>query len=302
MSSRATPQCSPVTVYNTVTATVTATQMVAYPPPTITILEQDPAAVASSKASIDTDYVEFQSGLAPISNPKATTNTVFTETVRVSGYEATEVSNVGYSVFYKSKPPSDTGPSWTPAASIIAVVTTVTVLPHGQVATTAQHEIAANSSGPSAFSSPSAGWNNTHSNSSIVGTGTAASYGWGTGTAGSFPLGTGTAGSGARSSDGAASTVTFTNFVHTITQSVTVNATSAATSEYPQPAYGYGSLESSHGHDAMEKRQTCVWITATIGGQQVGWCNNWDGSTTLTYTSWETTSKWYKCPVVHGRY
>ncbi|EXJ85135.1 hypothetical protein A1O3_05810 [Capronia epimyces CBS 606.96] len=264
--------------------------MVPYAPPTVTILQQDPSAVANSMASIDTDYIIEQSELAPISNHPETTTPIFTHSVLVSGYVATEVSNGGYSVFYLSKPPSSTGSSYTPSRSIVAEVTTVTVLPFSKAAKTAEQDVQTSSYGPSAFSSPSRGWNSTYDNSSILGTGTAGSFGWGTGTAGSSILGTGAVGSGARSTSGAASTVTFTNFTHTVTQSVIVNATSAPASVYLPPGYGYGSSEPSGDSDVVAKRQTCVWITATIGGQQVGWCNNWAGSSTLTYTSWETTT------------
>ncbi|EXJ85793.1 hypothetical protein A1O1_06161 [Capronia coronata CBS 617.96] len=284
-TAQATPACSPVTIYGT----VTITEVVAYAPPTITILQQDPSSQAKYMASVDTDYVMEQSQLAPVSNSKDTRIPVFTQSVFVSGYEATEVA-YGNSVFYLSDPPSYTGSSYTPEPSILAEVITVTVLPFSKAATTAEHDVETSSNGPSAFASPSSGWNITYSNSSILGTGTGGYPTVGTGAAGSSILANGTGASGPRSSYGAVSTVTLTNIVHTITQSVTVNATSAPASGYIPPNYGYGSSKSSEDHDNVEKRQTCVWITATIDGQEVGWCNNWDGSRTLTYTSWETTT------------
>lgn len=277
-SSRPGPQCSPVTVFNT----ITVTKVIETAPPTITILQQDPQSIIKTLASIDTDQVIEQSELLPISDIPDPNPTRFTHSISVSGYVATEMTGEGASVFYMSKGPSTTDWSYTPAATILAEVTTVTVLPIAQP-TTHNREAQTNTTVHPPFTKPSGGWNGTNSNSSI------------------WAAGTGTAVSGF--SLAPTSTLTVTSFVFTVTQSLTVSVTPAPTYGYIPPAYGYSVADSpaDYGYESpassvdygdLEKRQTCVWITATIGGQQVGWCNNWDGASTLTFTSWETTSRY----------
>lgn len=40
------------------------------------------------------------------------------------------------------------------------------------------------------------------------------------------------------------------------------------------------------------KRQTCVLVSGDVGNHQTAtWCNNWDGTGTLTYTTWATTGE-----------
>ncbi|KAI1619864.1 hypothetical protein EDD37DRAFT_698293 [Exophiala viscosa] len=287
----ATPLCSPIFVYlPSVTVTITQTNA----PGVITVLDQDPSSIAAYMASIDTDQVIEQSELLPISDIPDPTPTQFTHTISVSGYVATEVPNTnpyGESVFYISAGPATTDWSFTPSASIQAEVTTVTVLPIQ--ASTQGKGLSASSTVRAPFSAPSGGWNSTSANA----------YGWtaAAGTAGTtssvLVAPTGTAGT--ISPYGVTSTSTVINTISTITENVTISVTSAPTYGYVPPAYGLPGSSDQYGYDTpdpsinngdVEKRQTCVWITATINGQQVGWCNNWDGTTTLTYTSWETTT------------
>ncbi|KIW89012.1 uncharacterized protein Z519_10497 [Cladophialophora bantiana CBS 173.52] len=274
------PPCFPVTLWNYATVTQTIIQA----PATVTILQQDPNAVASSMAMLDTAQVSILSIENPVSARPIPATQTFTHSVKVSGYEATEISNTGPSVFYMSKGPSSTDWTFQPSASIIAEVTTVTVQPIPAVPSARQE--AQNNSTYSAFhtpfSSPFAGWNDTLTGSPIGGTsaaGTGVSYGL------PAPL-----------TWSAEVQPTQSLYTSTVTEISTVYATSfAPTSGHGTPAYGYDTSAYSYdpmsvAGDDLEKRQTCVWISATIGGQEVGWCNNWAGESTLTFTSWETTT------------
>ncbi|KIX06907.1 uncharacterized protein Z518_04883 [Rhinocladiella mackenziei CBS 650.93] len=234
-------------------------------PPTVTILQQDPSSVAKSMASVDTDQVIQQSLEAPVSNLLNPTTPVFTHSVLISGYEATEIPNDGTSVFYMSKDPSNTNWGDMPSEAIVAEVTTVTVLPVPKSSATFHRDTDLSISAHGSFSRPPGGWNGTNATS------------WGSG-----------AGLGAASSEVPASTLTLTHTIYAVTQSVVMTA--APTFGSGTPDYGYGSPDVWVEYDVVEKRQTCVWITATIGGQEVGWCNNWAGGSTLTFTSWETTA------------
>ncbi|OAL38794.1 hypothetical protein AYO20_02000 [Fonsecaea nubica] len=281
------PPCSPVTLWNYATITQTVVQI----PATVTIVQQDPNAVASSMASLDSAQVSIQSIENPVSaQPRPATQT-FTDSVIVSGYEATEVPNAGGSVFYMSKGPSSTDWTYQPSASIVAAITTVTVRP--VPATTSHHQeaqlSASNNTFHVPFSSPSTGWNGTSDGSSIVGPTDASSGIPATGT--DFPYGPPT--------PYVSSTEVLPTqpvYTATVTEVATVYATTLApVSGYGTPAYSYdistySNDASSPDSDDLEKRQTCVWISATIGGQEVGWCNNWAGGSTLTFTSWETTT------------
>ncbi|KAJ9604081.1 hypothetical protein H2200_011604 [Cladophialophora chaetospira] len=272
----ATQPCSPVTIWNF--ATVYATVTIA--PPTVTIIQQDPNAVASSMAFQNTIYYSNLVVEAPVSGMPLPPYT-FTDTVRVSGYEATELSNIPVgTVFYESKSASGTA---SPVASIAAAVTTVTVSPVPVTSTQKQKEqvngttiAATDGSVHSAFTSPYGGWNVSTANSSLVGPGTTGS--------GTFPGASGLS----ASSTGVQPASTSLLRTSTVTQIATVFVTVPPESTYgyaPPPAYGTEAPIS----DGIEKRQTCVWISATIGGQEVGWCNNWAGGSTYTFTSWETT-------------
>ncbi|EXJ59637.1 hypothetical protein A1O7_03783 [Cladophialophora yegresii CBS 114405] len=267
-----------VTIYKTVTNV----------PPTVTILLEDPDVVASSWAAVDTAQVSQEVVEAPVSNKPIGTQT-FVDSVRVSGFEATEMSNTpGASVFYMSKSVTSSM-----EASIVAKVTTVTVSP--LQLSTSQHQqdiqvntttsTAADSNVHGAFTSPYGGWNGSASaGSSLIGPATANN--------GSDPIGTG-AYPGTlpfMSGTDVQATLTQSQWTSTVTEIATVYATVPVESDY-----GYNTAAEDHGTVTsdvgdLQKRQTCVWISATIGGQEVGWCNNWAGGSTYTFTSWETTT------------
>ncbi|KIY02573.1 uncharacterized protein Z520_01038 [Fonsecaea multimorphosa CBS 102226] len=257
----------------------TVTQTVVSVPPTVTILQQDPNSIANTMAPIDSLQVSQESEEQPVSGQRYPTSVTFIHTISVSGYEATELANPGASVFYLSQAPADTNSPW---ASIAALTTTVTVLPANVAATTGSTTgtttvtvlpvPVVNSDQQEVQSNTTAGWNTASTDSSY---GPPAPLSSSTEVQPTQPVPIATA---------------------TVTQFATVYSTATA------PANGYGT--SANGHhaftnndkagspngDDLEKRQTCVWISATIDGQEVGWCNNWAGGSTLTFTSWETTT------------
>ena len=224
--------------------------------------------------------------LAPTQEPW-TKGTTFTVPIVVSGYEATEITNApGGSVFYMSEP--QTG---TPATVVIGTLTDTVIpspltTPHVQNAQANNTSITSTSSIP--FSTPvvpHGGWNrSTSTGSSIFGPATAANGSAPAGTGRPFSFGPFTSATDVQSTatqSAGPSTVTEYSTVYTTeTSDGGYGATTAYTSGYDVPVSA-----------DLEKRQTCVWISAPIGGQEVGWCNNWAGGSILTYTTWTTTSE-----------
>lgn len=279
-----------MTIWQTVLITEIITETVTDTPGTVTILQQDPSSVAESMASVDTVQVRQSSQLNPVSNSVNTQNPVFTHSVHVSGYEATEFPNDGSSVFYMSKGHSTTDWSFTPSASIVAEVTTVTVSP--VPAHPAQEKGASTNTttGHVPFTSPSAGWNSTTNEPITI-----------------DPTGTNPIpvipGSTLSPSTSASEPIVTTNIVTVTavtTEFVSPTGYSAPAITQPPSVADYGAVP-ANGYDAsvkafadgnLEKRQTCVLIYATIGGQLASWCNNWSGRTVLTYTHWETTGNY----------
>lgn len=266
--------CSPITIWQTVVITETVTDT----PGTVTILQQDPSSIAASMASVDTAQVRQSSELNPVSNSANTENPVFTHSIHVSGFEATELSNDGSSVYYVSKGPSTTDWSYKPSASIVAETTTVTVSPvpaHSSAQKGASTNI---TTGHLPFTSPSAGWNCTNTTTAIDATGTNSL---------SIPTGS--------TLSPSASEPAYTTSIVTVTAVSTefVTATTPSSSAITEPASvdAYDAAVEIFDNGNLEKRQTCVLVYATIGGQLASWCNNWSGRTVLTYTTWETTGK-----------
>lgn len=311
-SYRSETTCAPITIFETVSVTVTVTEFDT--PGTVTILQQDPSSVAASMASIDTVQVRQSSELAPTGNHPDTTNPVFTHSVRVSGFEATELPNDGTSVFYRSKSDVQTGPSHITTASIIAGVTTVTVEQHPHPTTVhkgffnesasetvlttitlspvplnttsstdEKTHLGYNATAHPPFTSPPTGWNLTSTASTTL-----------------DPAET-------------QETLTYSENISIVTvttasvQVVTITEPSVATITANSLASGGYGFETEYGYDipaptsengGIVKRQTCVWISATISGHVAHWCNNWDGQSVLTYTSWETTGTWSRWHVL----
>ena len=221
-------------------------------------------------ASVDSVFVSNQVLEAPVSD-KPLGPTTFVDVVHVSGYEANGVSNgPGGSEYYLAES--------TRATTIPFRTSTVTVIPFtlsSHLAQGAQVNASASLSGTSV--SPSGG----SSTSSPVVSG----YAWSvTAANGSTPAGTAPSPSFAPMTSETNVQPASTQFglTSTVTQISTVYATWPATS-----ADGNNTTVMSGGD--LEKRQTCTWISAVVGGQTVGWCNNWGGLSTLTDTSWITT-------------
>ena len=274
-----------VLITEVITTTITVTET----PGTVTILQQDPSSVAASMASVDTAQIRQSSLLNPVSNSVNTENPVFTHSVHVSGYEATELSNGGggSSVFYMSKGQSTTDWSFTPSASIVAEVTTVTVLPVPAPPTQEKGAPLNTTTSHFPFTSPPAGWNSTTKDWNTI-----------------DPIGTnpipGSTLSPSASETSISQPVDTTSIVtvtKVTTEYVSPNGYPAPSVTQPPAVADYGAVP-ANGYEApvqaaddgrLEKRQTCYLIYATIGGQLASWCNNWSGQTVLTYTHWDTT-------------
>lgn len=234
-------------------------------------------------ASVDTVQVRQSSLLNPISNSQNTNNPVFTHSIHVSGFEATELAGDGSSVFYVSKGHSTTDWSFSPSASIIAETTTVTVSPVPAHTSAAKAATTNGTIGHVPFTSPAAGWNYTNTDSTVFdATGT---------NPGLVPTGSTLAPSSPEplySNDVVTVTAVTTEFV------TATRPSSSAITELPS-LNGFDAPIEIFDNEVLDKRQTCVLISATIGGQLASWCNNWAGSTVLTYTTWETTGN-VNCP------
>ncbi len=298
---RSAQSCSPSTIWSYATAyrTVTVAQRVTITvtPPAVTVLQQDPNAILSSKAAIDSQQVSEIEREAPVSGLPFTQPQIFQHTITVSGFVATELSNLpGGTVYYLAPTASGTA---SPQATITPKVTTITVLPipltsrkqsqqRAQVNTT--DSSATESNVHSAFTIPAGGWNGSNSaGSSVFGPATAGTGFGQSGTGSTAPL---------TSSSALQSASTDSAWTSTVTEIATVYATVPAESVpgYDTPSvYGYGT--DAPASDDLEKRQTCVMISATIGGVLASWCNNWGGSTKLTFTTWETTSEFVELKI-----
>lgn len=297
--------CDVFTIYRTITVTDA--------PGTVTILQQDPSSVAASMASVDTLQVRQSSELAPTGNIPDTSNPVFTHSVRVSGFEATELPNDGTSVFYRPKSDGQTDPSHITRATIVAGITTVTVGPppplttvHRGLSNDSTSDIHTttitlsplpaltassfyqeprrpeNITAHAPFTSPPEGWNLTGTDATTL-----------------DPVST--QHDSTSSAGPMITTVTATSVqVVTVTQPATSTITDGdiIPGGYVQGSeYGYNIPARPLDNADIVKRQTCVWISATISGHVAHWCNNWDGQSVLTFTSWETTSRSSLLPV-----
>jgi hypothetical protein len=180
---------------------------------------------------------------------------IYTHTASASLYEATEAPNESY---YVPKPQDDT-PDSTPVATTTVFISPLPAPPK------VQGEI-----------------NSTISTATIR---TATVTGYGIWTISVGDVGTSAAGglTGASSGGFGVLTTTATAYLATVTASSTVLVTNSSTING-----GYGlPPASTHAQSArLVPRQTCTWVTAERLG---GWCNNWDGSTVVSYPTYDTT-------------
>jgi hypothetical protein len=283
----------------------TVTQTVIISPATVTVALENPAQISasiSSDLSIESVYLSEQSELAPVSAPTVTTTNELTITEVVPVVEATLTSSPTNNTgpYFVSVGPSTTDWSltdYTPVSSMTIGITTVTLSPvppttvasptttvhsilymtlttHKTDTSTIRHPFPLSTGG--IFTGPkSYGWNCTSSTMASGASGSASKM--------PIPLATRT---------------TVTNLTTII---VTANITAYPTMSTSRPTFseetahgygfdsGYGSL-SGYG-TGIGKRQTCTLVYATLNGNVVSWCNNWDGSTVVIQTSFSTTCK-----------
>lgn len=230
----------------------------------MTIAVPDYSSISKSLASastIDSIVVVENSQNRPVSAPPDTRIPTFVNSINAPAFEATEASNNGNSIYYVSATAS-------PASVVIGTTTQSIILSLPHAATTAPSNgqflpVTNISVSQGNFTAPQSGWNGTQVNATVLPSINSAGY---------------------ASVNEPTSTVTHITYVNTT--SVVAATTSTITTYEPYGAYT--------GVGAMVRRQTCVLISAEIGGQWASWCNNWDGSTTVTYTSWQTTSEFFR--------
>lgn len=263
-------RCTPIFRYITVTAVA----------PTVTVAAVDPSSVSNkfaTQASIDTIQVIQESQAAPVGFPLPLPQS-FTHTATAPLVEATPVdeNSDGISVFYIPQGPDSTVEE-TPVA-----VTTVIVSPTPAAPP------------PAPQKQPQV--NNTINMTSFR-TATITRYGgW---NASSAPVGPSTAGYGAiaspivpsglsrllpSSDDSLVTTTTVTHYLSSQTVGIVTKTTA--------PGYGNFSVAGiskvpSTLTAQLVPRQTCFVVDA---GPYGTWCNNWDGSQVVSYSSYETTS------------
>jgi hypothetical protein len=268
--------------------TVTQYVTITHVPPIVTIAVPNITSISQSLArasSIDSIVVVEQSQDAPASGPANTAVPTFINTIVASAYEATEVPGTGSTVIYVSVGPNTTNWSYTPTESVVIGVTTISVVPEAATETdsaiTSQSVISITTTLHMSFTNPTSGWNDSNANATQV----------------SPLLSPGISTNGSLSASASAlSTSTDTTYIATTTEEISITVTAA-----PSVGSGYGSdpfptlIIWPTSEKRVEKRQTCVMISADVGNHQTAsWCNNWDGHTTLSYTSWETTSEYKK--------
>ncbi|KIV96799.1 hypothetical protein PV10_00616 [Exophiala mesophila] len=253
-------------------------------------------------ASIDTLQVRQSSELAPTGNIPNTANPVFTHSVRVSGFEATELPNDGTSVFYR---PKSDDPSHITRATIVAGITTVTVGPPPPLSTvarglmndsTSEIHITTITLSPLPAVTASSTYQDPHQPANVTShvPFTSHTEGWNLTCTHTTTLDPVDAQNGTISSSGPfITTVTATSIqVVTVTQPAISTITESSTipgGYFQESEYGYNIPARPVENGDIAKRQTCIWISATISGHVAHWCNNWDGQSVLTFTSWETT-------------
>lgn len=248
--------------------TVTATVIVGVDIPTVTVADPNLASIASFtsyQASLDSEYYTVQSQDAPTGNGPYPASTTYIHTIDVPAYLATSVID-GSTIYYKSD-------SDVPETGSVPWETYTVSVGHQSAAPLPNQGQGLNGTGSSSVSATS---NITHSY------GTLASTYWNSNQTSDTSL---IGGLGTNST--AAGVLTKTTTTHVATTTVNVNGTSDETQAPSNPGYG-SPLNNQTSNAGLQPRQTCTEVSAGAFGT---WCNNWDGSTTLPYTTWETTSK-----------
>jgi hypothetical protein len=293
---------------------VTVTETVTLPPATVTVALENPAQIAasiSSDLSIESMYLSEQSELAPVSAPTVTTTNKLTITEVVPVVEATLTSSPANNTgpYFVSVGPNTTDWSltdYTPVSSVTIGITTVTLSP--VPSTTADSPTTTvRSTFYMTLTSRKTDTSTIHRpfplSTGGIFTGPK-SYGWNASST-SSTVAAGASGSVSILPIPPVSHTTVTNLTTIfITSSITAYPTMTATtttncSEETGYGYGFGSAYPSPSGDGigLVKRQTCTIVSATLNGNVVSWCNNWDGSTVVPQTSFTTTCKNVSVPL-----
>ena len=241
------------------TVTVTATVEAIAFPGSITMAIVGPTALAaeiSSIESIDTEQYLMESQLEPVSNGPYPASSAFTHTLDVGAYYATRIID-GTTYFY-APDPSATATESVPITTLTDVVTHPGPVP----------------------TNPADGINQTIHNTTFVTATVSRSY---VSLSDGYEYSIGSSDSSVIA--GGILTSTYTTDVAT----VTTNVLPSSSPKFSNSTVGYGNPSGEQTTNGeLQPRQTCVEVSAGAFGT---WCNNWDGSTTLPYTTWETTSK-----------
>lgn len=277
-------------------------------PSTVTVALEDPAQISaalSSALSIESMYLSDQSELRPISEPVVTSTNKLTITevvpVIVATLTSSPTNNTG--PYYVSVGQSTTDWSltdYTPVSSVTIGTTTITLSPVPPT-TVASPTTTVHSTFYTALTTHQTDTSTIHRPFTLSTGGifpVPNSYGWNT---------TNTCSAVAAAASGSVSIlpiplVTYTTVTNLTTVFLTANITAYPTISPTSPissseeiGYGYGfglGYASPSGYDTgLGKRQTCTLVYATLYGDVVSWCNNWDGSTVVTQTSFGTTCK-----------
>ena len=288
--------------------TVTLTQTVPSSPNTIAVALKNPSQITASisrAVSIDSVHIKDQSELFPTVEGVFTTTNALTYTLIVPVVEATRtskpVNETGTDVYYVSVGTNTTDwlTNYTPAQSMTLGTTTVTLSPvpsqTGNVSKTLDSNQPSTRTIYRTSTSTVRGATPLKTGGILTGPSIKLSLGWNATTFSTHAHASG------GSSDSPTvlpfsenTTVTQSNLVATAT--ATINGTAAAPANttispataYPDSyGYGYGYHGSSvHGY-GKRQTSTCQYVTATINGNVVSWCNNYFG---------ESTSKSFRDP------
>ena len=262
-------------------------------PPTVTLANADPASVSKSflwASTIDSIVVSQDSEAAPANEPSTGTNS-FTHTALAPLFEATEAPGDGQSVYYVSK--SQEGPPKSTAVAVTTIifrpsipVTTIVVSPT-PAPVTAGREVNTTIWGTDFRTATSTG-SSTVNVSIMAAASSNGGYGVWNSAADGVATSTDASGSGPTSDEADTAGETVTNFAETST--IHVSTETILPSSVNATFTGYGALPTQTTTEASRllPRQTCTWVDA---GGYGGWCNNWNGETTFSYSSFETTGK-----------
>ena len=227
---------------------------------------------------------------APVGYP-STETPYYTHTASASVYEATEAPSDGNSVYYvPNGPPRPTAVATTvvtvgPAPASPVAVTTITVN-HVETVTVDSNQTPAPPGPQRQINSTIRSTNFRTATVTGYGTWNTSAAAGGSPSSASSSCNTSVAGISTSLDESNVMTATQTTFLGTTTKNVFTQTT--LTSIFNGSFTGYGPLSTHTSPQPAElvPRQTCTWVTAGVYG---GWCNDWNGDTTVRFSSYETT-------------